>query len=263
MSLLQAKLNPPMADWQGQSVWIIGASTGIGRATAEALQARGALVVVSARDGAALQDFANSRPGCLALALDVSQPGTVAAAAQAVHTALGAAPDLVLYCAGYYRPLRATAFDLEEMQKHLAVNYVGVLHVLDAVLPMLLQAGQGHIALVGSVAGYRGLPMSLAYGPTKAALNNLAENLYLDLHPQGLGVSIINPGFVETPLTAQNSFRMPALISPAEAAQHILQGWARGQFEMNFPRRFTRWMRLLRCLPDRWYFASVRRITKA
>lgn len=263
MSLLQAKLNPPMADWQGQSVWIIGASTGIGRATAEALQAQGARVIVSARDVAALQAFAGSRPGCLALPLDVSQPDTVAAAAQAVHTALGAAPDLVLYCAGHYRPLRATAFDLAEMQKHLAVNYVGVLHVLDAILPMLLQAGRGHIALVGSVAGYRGLPMSLAYGPTKAALNNLAENLYLDLHPRGLGVSIINPGFVEPPLTAQNSFRMPALISPAEAAQHILQGWARGHFEMNFPRRFTRWMRLLRCLPDRWYFASVRRITKA
>ncbi|MEJ5125660.1 SDR family NAD(P)-dependent oxidoreductase [Comamonas sp. MYb21] len=262
MPLLQAKLNPPMRDWQGRSVWIIGASSGIGRATAEALQAQGARVIVSARDLAALQDFAGSRPGCLALALDVSEPGTVAAAAQAVHSALGAAPDLVLYCAGHYRPLRATEFNLPEMQKHLAVNYVGVLHVLDAILPMLLQAGQGHIALVGSVAGYRGLPMSLAYGPTKAALNNLAENLYLDLHPQGLGVSIINPGFVETPLTAQNSFRMPALISPAEAAQHILQGWARGQFEMNFPPRFTRWMRLLRCLPDRWYFASVRRITK-
>ncbi|MEJ5027915.1 SDR family NAD(P)-dependent oxidoreductase [Comamonas sp. MYb69] len=263
MPLLQAKLNPPMRDWQGRSVWIIGASSGIGRATAEALQAQGARVIVSARDLAALQAFAGSRPGCLALALDVSEPGTVAAAAQAVHSALGAAPDLVLYCAGHYRPLRATEFNLPEMQKHLAVNYVGVLHVLDAILPMLLQAGQGHIALVGSVAGYRGLPMSLAYGPTKAALNNLAENLYLDLHPQGLGVSIINPGFVETPLTAQNHFKMPALISPAEAAQHILQGWARGQFEMNFPRRFTRWMRLLRCLPDRWYFASVRRITKA
>ncbi|MEF9966212.1 MAG: SDR family NAD(P)-dependent oxidoreductase [Comamonas sp.] len=263
MSLLQAKLNPPMADWQGQSVWIVGASSGIGRATAEALQARGARVIVSARGSAALEDFATVRPGCLAIPLDVSQPETVAAAAQAVHSALGAAPDLVLYCAGHYRPLRATAFNLQEMQKHLAVNYVGVLHVLDAVLPMLLQAGRGHIALVGSVAGYRGLPMSLAYGPTKAALNNLAENLYLDLHPQGLGVSIINPGFVDTPLTAQNRFTMPALISPEEAAQHMLQGWARGHFEMNFPRRFTRWMRLLRCLPDRWYFASVRRITKA
>ena len=126
---------------------------------------------------------------------------------------------------------------------------------------MLLAAGKGHLALVGSVAGYRGLPMSLAYGPTKAALNNLAENLYLDLHGKGLGVSIINPGFVETPLTAQNQFRMPSLISAEEAAQHMLHGWAQGRFEMNFPRRFTRWMRLLRCLPDALYFAAVRRST--
>lgn len=103
--------------------------------------------------------------------------------------------------------------------------------------------------------------MSLAYGPTKAALNNLAENLYLDLHPRGLGVSIINPGFVDTPLTAQNSFKMPALISSEEAAQHILRGWKLGHFEMNFPRRFTRWVKLMRCLPDSWYFSAVRRVT--
>jgi short-subunit dehydrogenase len=105
--------------------------------------------------------------------------------------------------------------------------------------------------------------LSLAYGPTKAALNNLAESLYLDLHPQGLGVSIVNPGFVDTPLTAQNGFKMPALITPDEAASAMLAGWARGRFEMNFPRRFTAWMRLLRCLPDAWYFAAVRRTTGA
>jgi short-subunit dehydrogenase len=175
----------------------------------------------------------------------------------------GGTPALVVYCAGHYRAQRATEFDLAEMQRHLAVNYQGALHLLQAVLPMLLEAGQGHLSLVGSVAGYRGLPMSLAYGPTKAALNNLAENLHLDLRPRGLGVSIVNPGFVDTPLTAQNGFHMPALITPEEAARHMLAGWARGRFEMNFPRRFTAWMRLLRCLPDAWYFAAVRRMTGA
>lgn len=263
MSLLNARLNPPMARWQGKCAWIVGASSGIGKATAEALHAEGARVIVSARDAAALEAFAAGHPGCVALPLDVTRPETVAEAARAVQAHAGGAPDLVLYCAGLYRPLRATEFDLAEMQHHLAVNYVGALQLLDAVLPMLLEAGHGHLALVGSVAGYRGLPMSLAYGPTKAALNNLAENLYLDLHPRGLGVSIVNPGFVETPLTAQNRFRMPALITPEEAARHMLQGWAQGHFEMNFPRRFTRWMRLLRCLPDGWYFSAVRRITGA
>jgi short-subunit dehydrogenase len=121
---------------------------------------------------------------------------------------------------------------------------------------------QGHISLVSSVAGFRGLPQSLAYGPTKAALIHLAETLYLDLQPQGLGVSVINPGFVDTPLTAGNDFHMPALMSPDEAAQAIVQGWAKGEFEIHFPKRFTRVMKLLRLLPYRLYFALVRRITR-
>ncbi|MEX8195361.1 SDR family NAD(P)-dependent oxidoreductase [Comamonas guangdongensis] len=260
MSLLHARLNPPLSHWQGKCAWIVGASSGIGRATSEALHAQGARVIVSARDAVALHSLTLSRSGFLVLPLDVTQPETMAEATATVKAYAGA-PDLVLYCAGRYRPQRATAFDLLEMKQHLAVNYVGALQLLDAVIPMLLDAGRGHLALVGSVAGYRGLPMSLAYGPTKAALNNLAENLYLDLHPQGLGVSIINPGFVDTPLTAQNSFKMPALISSEEAARHILRGWKLGHFEMNFPRRFTRWVKLMRCLPDSWYFSAVRRVT--
>ena len=190
-----------------------------------------------------------------------SDADAVQQAAARVAEAAGGMPALVLFCAGHYKAQSATAFDLAEMQRHLAVNYQGALHLLDAVLPRLLATGQGHLSLVGSVAGYRGLPMSLAYGPTKAALNNLAESLYLDLRPRGLGVSIVNPGFVETPLTAQNAFRMPALITPEQAAEAMLQGWAQGRFEMNFPRRFTRWVRLLRGLPDAWYFALVRRAT--
>ncbi|CAB5711362.1 Uncharacterized oxidoreductase SAV2478 [Delftia tsuruhatensis] len=263
MPLFSGRLNPPLSDWGGRSAWILGASSGIGRATAEALHAKGARVVVSARDAAALQEVARGRDGCLALPLDVTDADAVAQAARAVLAHEGRAPDLVLYCAGHYRPQRATAFDLAEMQRHLDVNYGGALHLLAAVLPMLLAEGRGHLSLVGSVAGYRGLPMSLAYGPTKAALNNLAENLYLDLHGLGLGVSIINPGFVDTPLTAQNRFSMPALIGADEAARQMLRGWAQGRFEMNFPRRFTRWVRLLRCLPDAWYFSAVRRITGA
>ena len=99
--------------------------------------------------------------------------------------------------------------DLAEMLKHQNINYLGALYVLDAVLPHFLQQRHGHISLISSVAGFRGLPNSLAYGPTKAALINLAEVLYMDLHARGAGVSLVNPGFVETPLTAQNSFHMP------------------------------------------------------
>ena len=256
-------LNPRITGWKGRRAWLVGASSGIGRATASALHARGAQVVVSARNAAALQEFAAQHPGSQAVVLDVTDRAAVQAAAAAL---LAQGPlDLVCYCAGTYQPLRATAFDLGAMLQHQQVNVTGALHVLDAVLPALLQAARagrpGHLSLVASVAGFRGLPQGLAYGPTKAALVHLAETLYLDLHSLGLGVSVINPGFVETPLTAANEFPMPALVSPAQAASAIVRGWERGAFEIHFPKRFTHVMKLLRLLPYRLYFPAVRRMT--
>jgi NAD(P)-dependent dehydrogenase (short-subunit alcohol dehydrogenase family) len=252
-------LNPPITHWQGRSVWLIGASSGIGLATAQALHAAGARVVVSARKAELLQQFVDAHPGAQAVVLDVSDRAAVHQATQHIQAEQGL--DVVIYCAGYYKPVRATAYDLEEMLRHQSVNYVGALHMLDAVLPPLLAQGFGHLSLVASVAGYRGLPQSLAYGPTKAALIHLAEALYLDVSAQGLGVSVVNPGFVETPLTAQNTFHMPALISPEQAAHDMLRGWAKGAFEIHYPKRFTRWLKLMRVLPYRWYFALVRRAT--
>jgi NAD(P)-dependent dehydrogenase (short-subunit alcohol dehydrogenase family) len=267
-------LNPALRDWQGKAVWLVGASSGIGRATAGLLHARGATVVVSARNALALHEWAGQHPGtdaqgrtrAVVMPLDVTDASAVRSAARSIETLQPI--DLVLYCAGHYRELRAQDFSLEEMLKHQQINYIGALHVLDAVLPAMqaratLGAAGGHISLVSSVAGFRGLPKSLAYGPSKAALINLAETLYLDLRPQGIGVSIINPGFVETPLTAQNDFAMPALITPEQAAQAILRGWAQGEFEIHFPKRFTRWMKFLRLLPYRWYFPLVRRDRKS
>lgn len=262
-----APLNPPLKAWEGQRVWVIGASSGIGRATAEALLQQGAKIVVSARTERALLDFAAAHAGpdaaCTAaiqpVPIDVTDAVSVAAA---TRTVLAQGPvDLVLYCAGHYRAQRATAFDLADMLQHEQVNYTGALRVLDAILPSMLARGAGHIALVSSVAGFRGLPQGLAYGPTKAALINLAETLYLDLRDAGIGVSLINPGFVETPLTQQNAFTMPALITPEQAAIEILRGWARGRFDIHFPKRFTRWLKLLRLLPYRLYFAAVSRFT--
>ncbi|HMA08025.1 MAG TPA: SDR family NAD(P)-dependent oxidoreductase [Ramlibacter sp.] len=252
-------LNPPLTDWSGLRVWLVGASSGIGRATASALHGRGATVFVSARNASELDAFAATHPGAVALALDVADRDAVGVAATTVLQ--GGPLDLLLFCAGHYRAMRATSFDLAEMKRHQQVNYVGALHLLDAVLPALLRQGHGHLSLVGSVAGYRGLPRSLAYGPTKAALINLAESLYLDLHERGIGVSVINPGFVATPLTASNPFPMPALITPEEAARAILRGWAGGRFEIHFPRRFTLAMKLLALLPFGPYQAAVRRIT--
>jgi NAD(P)-dependent dehydrogenase (short-subunit alcohol dehydrogenase family) len=252
-------LNPRIEDWTGRTAWIIGASTGIGRATAELLHAQGAQVIASARSATTLAQLADTRPGIAAVPMDVTSRESVETAAAQVFAS--GAPDLVMYCAGHYRELRATQFDLAEMLRHNDVNYIGALRVLERCLPALLTRRSGHLSLVGSVAGYRGLPKSLAYGPTKAALINLAETLYSDLHPLGIGVSIVNPGFVETPLTAQNDFRMPALISPAQAAEAIADGWRRGDFEIHFPRRFTRWMKALQLFPYGAYFPAVRRFT--
>lgn len=264
-------LNPPLRDWSGKNVWLVGASSGIGEACASLLHERGATVFVSARQAERLQDWvarhpgtdAQGRPRTVALPLDVTDRRALQLATEAV-VARGSL-DLVVYSAGYYKAVDAQRYSLDEMLRHEQVNYVGALYLLDAVLPQLQRqaaSGQGgHLSLISSVAGFRGLPQSLAYGPTKAALINLAEALYLDLGPQGLGVSVVNPGFVETPLTAQNRFKMPALITPEIAAREMLAGWARGEFELHFPKRFTRWLKFMRLLPYRLYFPLVRKFT--
>ena len=257
-------LNPRIGDWKGRVVWLVGASTGIGRATADQLHALGAVVVVSARSEPALERFVAEHPGSDAIALDVTDRAAVRAAAARIVESHGSI-DLACYCAGTYAEMRATDFDLEVALRHQQVNYVGALYLLDALLPQLLAQARsgrgGHLSLISSVAGFRGLPKALAYGPTKAALINLAETLYLDLAPKGVGVSLINPGFVETPLTAGNDFRMPALIRPEEAARAIVAGWQAGAFEIHFPKRFTLWLKGLRLLAYGPYFAAVRRST--
>ncbi len=249
-------LNAPLTHWSGQRVWIVGASSGIGAALAHDLLARGARVAVSARSA----DKLAALTGALALPLDVRDAAALPAAMQQLQAAFGGL-DLLVYCAGTYVPQRAAAFELASALVHDDVNYRGALHTLAAVLPVLQAQHRGHIALVSSVAGWRGLPQALAYGPTKAALTNLAEVLYVDLRAAGIGVSVINPGFVETQLTAQNAFAMPGLQTPQQAAAAIVRGWQRGDFDIHFPKRFTFVLRLLRILPYRLYFAAVSRFT--
>lgn len=260
-------LNPKQQSWQGKVVWLVGASSGIGQATATALHGLGATVIVSARNAAALSVFAQTHPGAIALPLDVTSLDDVRRVAQQVFE--GHRLNTVVYCAGHYHEMSAHTFDLEDLNRHWLVNYGGLLNVLDSVIPHFLKkshdqksAADLHISMVGSVAGYNGLPKSLAYGPTKAAMANLAETLFLDLRPKGIGVSLISPGFVDTPLTAQNNFDMPALMTPKAAAKKIMDGWARGEFEIHFPKKFTIWLKLLRILPYRLAFLATGRLTK-
>lgn len=255
-------LNPRVDDWRGLRCWILGASSGIGAALAERLGAAGARVALSARRAEPLAAIAGrlGSDRSMVLPLDLRDAGEVSAAADRIVAGWGGI-DVVVVMAGDYRPMRAWDLQLDTARAMVEVNVMGAFNALAAVVPAMLRQKGGRIALVSSVAGYRGLPKSLVYGPTKAALINLAETLYLDLAPRGIGVCVVNPGFVKTPLTDQNDFRMPALITAEEAAREIMAGMERGEFEIHFPKRFTRVLRLLRLLPYSLYFPAIRRMT--
>ena len=256
-------MNPAITDWRGKRVWLLGASSGIGAALARELLARGARVALSARKESVLHELAAKAPNALdalVLPCDAAHPASLARACDCLMERWGGV-DVAVYLAADYQPMRAWELELDVASRMIDINLRGAIAFAACLVPSLLRQGQGQLAFVASVAGYGGLPKSLIYGPTKAALINFAETLYLDLAPRGLGVRVINPGFVATPLTAGNDFAMPALITPEQAAQAILKGYAGTAFEIDFPRRFTLPMKLLSLLPYRWYFPLVRRIT--
>ncbi len=249
-------MNPTITDWCGKRVWLVGATTGIGAAVARELHGRGARLALSARRPDKLA--ALGLDGALLLPCDATDAASLAGARERLLAELGGV-DLVIYLAGDYVPMRVDDFDLAVAEKVIDVNFNGALRLAATVLPDLPPGGG--IAFVASVAGYRGLPKALCYGPGKAALIHFAECLYHDLRPRGIGVWVINPGFVATPLTAKNDFAMPALQTPEQAAKATVDGFSRPNFEIHYPKRFTRVMKLLAHLPYRWYFPLVRRIT--
>jgi short-subunit dehydrogenase len=253
-------MNPKIKVWQGRRVWIIGASSGIGAALARELSQRGAMLALSARNVEALQQVAEYQVDALVLPFDITQAGDALTTRDTILAQWGSI-DLVLVVAGTYQKMRAQDFDLAAAKQLVETNLNGTLNCLNALLPVLLKQGKGGVGIVASVAGLSGLPQALIYGPTKAALINLCESLYLDLHPRGIGVYLINPGFVATPLTAKNEFSMPALISAETAAQELVRGIERGEFHIHFPKRFTNWLRLLRLLPYRGYFYLIHKLT--
>lgn len=249
-------LNPKVADWQGKRVWLIGASSGIGAALAVELAGRGARLALSARNAERLRALGIAE--VLVLPCDATDNVGLAAARAALLADWGGV-DLVIYLAGDYVPMRADNFDLASAEKVVSINFTAAMRLTSCVLPDL-PAGGG-IVFVASVAGYRGLPKALCYGPGKAALIHFAECLHLDLAPRGIGVWVVNPGFVATRLTAKNDFTMPALISPQQAALAMLDGLQGGGFEIHFPKRFTRLMKCFALLPYSWYFPLIRRFT--
>ena len=249
-------MNPTITDWHGKRVWLVGASAGIGAAMAHELAKRGARLALSARSGERLH--ALGIDGALLLPCDATAAQGLRDARDRLVAAFGGI-DLVVYLAGDYVPMRAGDFDLAVAEKIISVNFNGAMRLAATVLPDLPPGGG--IAFVASVAGYRGLPRALAYGPGKAALIHFAECLHHDLAPQGIGVWVVNPGFVATQLTARNDFAMPALLTPEAAALATVDGFRTGKFEIHYPKRFTCVMKLLAVLPYGLYFPLVRRLT--
>lgn len=253
-------LNRPFADYRGRRVWVIGASYGIGAAIARDLLGRGARVALSARKRELLKAVAGSHDQALIAPLDVTDLTSVHAAAAAIDKAWGGF-DLALVVAGTHVEMQAQTWNLGEARQLLEVNLHGVLNCVDAILPVLVRQGSGGIGIFASVAGYVGLPKALIYGASKAALINFTESLHGDLRPQGIGVYLINPGFIDTPLTRKNQFTMPALLKAEDAARVTLDEIAAGAFEIHYPKRFTTWLKLLRVLPYRLQLAAVRKAT--
>ncbi len=249
-------MNPKITNWQGRRVWLVGASSGIGAALARELASRGARLALSARRLDKLQEL--NLDGALLLPCDATEASSLAETRNKIFASWGGV-DLVVYLAGDYVPMRADNFDLAVAERVIEVNFNGALRLAACVLNDLPVGGG--IAFVASVAGYRGLPQALCYGPGKAALIHFAEVLHLDLAAKGIGVWLINPGFVSTQLTAKNNFAMPALLTPEQAAIATVDGFKSANFEIHFPKRFTWLMKLFAHLPYRWYFPLIRRTT--
>lgn len=241
--------------------FITGASSGIGQALALALSSDGHHVTAVARRLERLQKLQTDSPYINSFAGDVSNLSDMQNIIEECSRHSGLI-DCAILNAGKYVPLGGADINSSEFYDHMMVNYMGVVHVLDCLIPAFKSTGSGHIAIMGSTAGYRGLPRSAAYGPTKAALANLAEALYLDLEPYGIKVQMISPGFVETEATDVNDFKMPQIISAHTAATKIIKGLNRNQFEICFPAGFVWVMKLLSVLPHALYTPIIKWITK-
>ncbi len=244
------------------TVWITGASSGLGAALARRVARAGAPLAISARRREPLERLAAEAEGAAAihpLPLDVQDAEAVRAGVALIERDLGPIGQAVLN-AGTHRPVDARALKAEDFRKLVEVNLMGTVNCLAAVLPAMIARGRGRVAIVASVAGYRGLPSAAAYGMTKAGLINMAEALRVELAPAGVVVQVVNPGFVRTPLTDRNAFPMPFLMEPEDAAEAFYRGLQTDRFEIAFPRRFVYLMKLLRCLPAPLAFAVTRRM---
>lgn len=243
------------------NVWITGASSGIGHALALALARKGATVIATARRDDELRNLAEAAKGLGGRihvepgdVTDVARMEAVVSSAEAVVGPI----DTAVLNAGIYLPVHGEAFDASAFRKCVDVNLMGAVHGLSAVLPRMVARRRGRVAIMGSLAGYGGVPASAAYGATKAALINLAASLRMDLADVGVVVQVINPGFVATPRNAESG-PLPFLMPLDRAVERIVAGLASDRFEIAFPRRFALLLKAINMLPFPLYFSLMKR----
>ncbi len=243
-----------------QKIWITGASTGIGEAATLRLAGEGRIIFATARSKEKLESLsmkAADLPGkIIPYQGDVTDAKRMREIVGAIQKDYGGL-DTVLLNAGTYFADKEDQFTVDNFVKTFDVNVFGVANCLEPVLDVFQRQGYGHIAIVASVAGFRGLPKSLAYGPTKAALINMAEAMYMDFMPRGIKVQVINPGFIRTPLTDKNDFPMPMLMEVEDAAKVLVQGLKSDRFEINFPWMFCYLKKIIDLLPNKLYLNLI------
>lgn len=244
-----------------ECVWLLGASSGIGAALAQELAAQGAQLVLSGRRATNLHDLRAGLPGTGhdVVPLDVTDAAALSAAVAALserHQRV----HRVIFLAADYMPGTVMDVPASVLQRIVTTNLTAAFMLTQAVVPWLARSGGGQLVFTASVAGYRGLPGGQPYSATKAALINLAETLRTELAPLGIDVRVVNPGFVRSPLTQRNTFPMPMLMEAPDAARAFARGLRGSAFEIAFPRRFILLMKLLRIVPDRWFFALAARL---
>lgn len=237
-----------MSGVSGRTVWVTGASSGIGKAVAEELLRRGACVGLTARSEDALAAIAAGREDAVVAPADISDREATLAAATRISDALGPI-ELAFLNAGAYQKVTPDNFGAEVFRPHVEVNIMGTVHCIEAVLPDMRRRGRGRIAVVASVAGYTGMPLAAAYGASKAFLINMCQALEADLQGEGVRITLVAPGFVESGLTDQNAFSMPMKMDAAAAARIIVDGLERGRAEIAFPRPVAAYMRGQQLLP--------------
>ena len=245
-----------------KTIWITGASSGIGKSLALKFANEGWQVAASARREDLLNQLSESNQNISPFPLDVTSRENCEEIFEKIKNKFENI-DTCFFSTGTWDPKKEKEIDIDQMKKVMEVNFFGTLNCIKAVEMYFKEKKNGNISIVSSIAGYRGLPNSTGYGASKAALNNLAESLYFDFGRYNVRVSLISPGFIKTPMTDKNQFKMPFLKTPEFAAEKIYNGLINGsRFEIDFPKELTLILKFLKILPDSVYFKLIRKLTK-